>query len=239
MQPIRLFALIGIWLICLPSAVLAQTAAPVETRQSVKPGINDRFLAPDIDVDEWIQRFEVESREVFRARQLIVDQVGLRQGDRIADIGAGTGLFVEPFSEAVGADGWIYALDIVPAFLDRIGAAVDIRGLVNVTPVLCGQDDIRLPPNCIDAAFICDTYHHFEFPKASLASIHRALKSGGQLVVVDFERIPGVSRDWTLGHVRAGKEVFRSEIEAAGFHSVEEVEIPDLKENYFLRFRKP
>lgn len=108
-----------------------------------------------------------------------------------------------------------------------------------MTPILCGQDDVRLPPASIDAAFICDTYHHFEFPATSLASIYRALKPGGQVVVVDFERVPGVSSDWTLDHVRAGKEVFRAEIEAAGFEFAEEVEVEGLAENYFLRFRKP
>ena len=57
-------------------------------------------------------------------------------------------------------------------------------------------------------------------------------------MVVDFERIPGKSREWTLGHVRAGKEVFCKEIEDAGLVFVEEVKIEGFKENYCLRFRK-
>ena len=61
----------------------------------------------------------------------------------------------------------------------------------------------------------------------------------GTLIVIDFDRIPGKSREFILGHVRAGKGVFRSEIEAAGFEFVEEVELDGLKENYFLRFRCP
>ena len=58
-------------------------------------------------------------------------------------------------------------------------------------------------------------------------------------MVIDFERIPGVSREWTLGHVRAGKSVFRQEIEQAGFEFVEEIPLEQFEENYFLRFRKP
>lgn len=207
--------------------------------ESVKPGINDRFLAPDLDVREWVERFEVESREIYHARQIVAARLKLKPGDRIADIGTGTGIFVEPFSAAVGPTGWVYALDIAPAFIDRIGAIIDVKSLANVTPVLCGQDDLRLPPESLDAAFICDTYHHFEYPQTSLASLLRALKPGGQVIVIDFERIEGVSREWTLGHVRAGKEVFRQEFEDAGFAFVEEVEIPGFVENYFLRFRKP
>ncbi len=71
-----------------------------------------------------------------------------------------------------------------------------------------------------------------------MATIHRALRPGGSLFLVDFERIPGVSREWLLKHVRAGKDVFTAEIEKSGFELVEEVEVKGLKENYFLKFRR-
>jgi hypothetical protein len=58
-------------------------------------------------------------------------------------------------------------------------------------------------------------------------------------VILDFERIPGESRDWVLEHVRAGKESFRQEIESAGFRFEREVAVEGLKENYVLRFRRP
>lgn len=85
---------------------------------------------------------------------------------------------------------------------------------------------------------MCDTYHHFEYPRATLASIRRALRPGGRLVVIDFERIPGKTRPWLLSHVRAGKAVFRGEVEKAGFAFVREAEIEGFRENYFLLFRK-
>ena len=66
----------------------------------------------------------------------------------------------------------------------------------------------------------------------------RSLVSGGDLYVLDFERIEGVSSDFILGHVRAGKEVVISEIESSGFVFVEEIDMPDLKENYLLHFSK-
>ena len=87
-------------------------------------------------------------------------------------------------------------------------------------------------------AFLSDTYHHFEYPKGTMDSLVRALKKGGTLVVIDFERIEGKSREWLMGHVRAGKEVFRKEIEGAGLTLIEEIKIEGFKENYFLRFRK-
>ena len=101
------------------------------------------------------------------------------------------------------------------------------------------KNSVALPPRSIDAAFVCDTYHHFEYPRSTMASIHTAMRSGGRLVVVDFERIPGVSRDWILGHVRADKATFRAEIEQSGFVFEDEVTIDGLEENYVLRFRRP
>jgi predicted methyltransferase len=64
------------------------------------------------------------------------------------------------------------------------------------------------------------------------------MKSGGHLVLIDFKRIEGKTKKWTMDHVRAGKEVFQAEIEAAGFSLVAEEQIDGLQENYFLRFRK-
>lgn len=222
----------------LPVPLFAQEAAPAATEQSVKPGINDNFLDPDLDVDAWVKRFEVESREIFHAREDVVKALNLQPGDRIADIGTGTGVFIEPFAKAVGKEGWVYGVDIAPKFVERVGKLAEENGLENVTPVVCGEDDVRLAPRSVDVAFICDVYHHFEYPQSSLASLHKAIVPGGQLVVIDFNRIPGKSREWTLNHVRAGKEKFRAEIEAAGFEFIEEVKIDAFEENYFLRFRR-
>ena len=95
---------------------------------------------------------------------------------------------------------------------------------------------MKLPPKSVDLVFICDTYHHFEFPFKTLASIHEALRPGGQLVLIDFHRIEGKSREWVLGHVRAGQEVFVKEIVVSGFKVVARRSF--LKENYFVRFEK-
>jgi predicted methyltransferase len=95
---------------------------------------------------------------------------------------------------------------------------------------------VRLPPNSVDLVFICDTYHHFEFPFRTMASIHEALRPGGQLIVIDFRRIEGKSREWVLNHVRAGQEVVTKEIVSSGFKKVGEEKL--LKENYLLRFEK-
>lgn len=207
--------------------------------ESINPGINDRFLDAELDPNEWVERFEVESREVFRERKAILKQCGIRTGSTVADIGSGTGLFTRLFAEAVGADGHVFAVDISPSMVSFLAKTVAERNVSNVTPVLGAANDVLLPRNSCDFAYICDTYHHFEYPSRSLQSLRRALKPGGRLIVIDFERIEGVSREWTLGHVRAGKSVFKAEIEQAGFEFVNEHKLPGLEENYFLVFINP
>lgn len=205
--------------------------------ESVKPGINEKFLDPDLKVEEWTEKFEVESREVYDFRSEIVAKIDLKPGMEMADIGAGTGLFTKPFSEAVGPEGKVYAVDIAKNFLTHIRARMEREKAGNVETVLCTERSVELPEDSIDLAFLCDTYHHFEYPQASLASIHKALRPDGELVLIDFKRIPGESSEWIMGHVRAGQEVFESEIEKAGFEKISEVE-GLLTENYFVRFRK-
>ena len=220
------------------SLLFSQEAAAPLAEESVKPGINEGFLDPALKVEDWLKRFEVESREVFQARDSVVAACRIRKGMTIADIGAGTGLYTRLFSEATGPEGWVYAVDISGPFLKHIVARARQEKQENISAVLSPEDSVALPPNSIDLAFICDTYHHFEYPRGTLASLVRALKKGGTVVVIDFERIEGQSREWVVGHVRAGKEVFRKEIEEAGLSFVDEVTVEGFEENYFLRFRK-
>jgi ubiquinone/menaquinone biosynthesis C-methylase UbiE len=224
--------------LALVALAACKSSPPPAPPQSVKPGINKDFLDPALDPQKFVERFETESREIFTERAAIVSMVGLQPGQSMADIGAGTGLFTLPFAEAVGPKGRVYAVDIAPAFVERIEQLAAERGVRNVEGVVCAEDDARLPKDSIDVAFVCDTYHHFEYPAQTLASIHRALRKGGELVVVEFHRIEGVSREWCMSHVRAGQEVFVSEILAAGFEQLAQDQLPGLKENYVVRFRK-
>jgi len=221
---------------CASSSAPGPSAEELAAETSVKPGINDSWKSDEIG--PLIGRLEGESREIYTHRRVIGDVVALPEGVAIADIGAGSGFMTHLFSRLVGPEGKVYAVDINATLLGHIAEGAKERGLTNVETVHCTEKSAELPANSVDYVFICDTYHHFEFPKNTMTSIRRALRPGGQLIVVDFERIPGVSRDWMLEHVRAGKEVFLAEIESAGFTLVQEHDVPELEENYVLRFTR-
>ena len=200
--------------------------------------LNPRCTVKNPDVEKLAKTFEGESREVFLQRDKVVKACELKPGTVVADIGAGTGLYTRLFAKEVRAEGQVFAVDIAPKFLEHVQKTSRDAGLKNVTPVLCNSDSVDLPANSVDVAFICDTYHHFEFPEKTMLSLHRALKPGGRVVVIDFHRIPGKSSDWALNHVRAGQEVVEKEIASFRFKKVDEVK--DLfKDNYFVIFTKP
>lgn len=238
-QSLHAFILLTLFAACAaPDKGGPETAAPI-AELNAAPGLNERFVAEDgVSIDDATATFEGESREVAVHRDAIVAALGIERGDVVADIGAGTGLFLAPFNAAVGPRGKVFAVDIAPRFVEHMRERAGREGLAQVEAVLCTEKSVELPPRSTDLAFVCDTYHHFEYPRNTLASLFSALRPGGELVVLDFERIPGVSREWILGHVRADKATFRAEIEAAGFEFVEELELP-LVENYVLRFRRP
>lgn len=224
------------WLI---RALLALAIVPfvhlaAAQEKSVRPGINKPFENPD--VPEYIGKFETESREIFAQRKEIVAACNLKPGMAVADIGAGTGLFTRLFAKKVGPKGKVYAVDIAPRFIEHIEKACKKADIKNVVGIVCTADSVRLPARSVDAAFICDTYHHFEFPFKTMTSIHEALRPGGRVIVIDFHRIEGKSREWVLNHVRAGQDVVVKEIESCGFKKVAEKKL--LQENYFVEFEK-
>ncbi len=214
---------------------LTPCSAVRSQEQSVNPGINKNFDNPN--VAEFVDRFEREGRDVFNHRKQVVAALGLKPGMSVADVGAGTGLFTRMFSPLVGKSGKVYAVDISDEFVAHVEKVAREQKMENIEGVVCKAASVELPPASVDLVFICDTYHHFEFPEKTMRSIHKALKPKGQVVLIDFHRIKGVSSEWVMGHVRAGQEVFAKEIVDAGFRQIEENK-DLLKESYFVRFEK-
>lgn len=215
-------------------AIMAFAGAGVAQEKSVRPGINDRFK--DADVERLIKQFERNGREIYDNRLAIRDALQLKPGMAVADIGAGTGFFAMLFADVVGPKGVIHAVEIDQNYLDHIAENAAEGGLKNIRGVLGEGRDPKLEADSVDVVFICDTYHHFEYPYDMLRHIHDALRDNGRLVIVDFERIRGVTSKFSIEHVRCGKGTVMDEVKDSGF--VFEREIPLMKEQYVITFRK-
>src|SRR4029078_1161648 len=170
-------------------ALLVWVPSVVAQEQSVNPGINKQFENPK--VADFVPRFDRDGREPYDHRFEIIKAVSLKPGMVVADVGAGTGLFTLLFAPLVAPQGRVYAVDLAENFVQHIERQAQAEGITNIKGVVCTPDSVNLPPESIDLAFLCDVYHHFEFPHKTMRSIHRALKPGGSLVLIDFHRIAG------------------------------------------------
>ena len=209
-------------------------SASAGSEQNVNPDINRHY--EDADAARWRGVFEREGREVWDQRNEIIRHLRLQPGQTAADIGAGSGFFTLLMAQQVGPTGRVYAVDITENFVGAIVHRAREQELSNVVGVVNSQHSAQLPVNSIDLAFISDTYHHFEYPRSMLRSIHSALKPGGHMVIIDFRRAPESSSSWVLGHVRADVRQVIKEVEASGFEVTEELDF--MQTQYYLRFRK-
>lgn len=220
-------------------AALAVACARKEAAEEASAPAADPYPDDPANLEVWLERMEVGSREIYSARANIAAAVGLTEGARVADIGAGTGIYSMLFSEKVGSDGAVFAIDIEPRFLKLINQRAEDNGRNNIVSVLGRPDSITLPPGSVDAVFICDTYHYFENPAEIMATVHAALKPGGALYIVDYDIAAGETPPADHRHVRFGKAEVAAEIESFGFGRAVEVKVEGLVENYMLRFARP
>lgn len=218
----------------LVAAGVVMSSVRAEVPPAASPEINAYYH--NADPARWARIFERPGRELFDRRHDIVAALDLSPGMSVADVGAGTGLFTMLIAKAVGDDGRVYAVDVSRPFIEDIRRRAADEGLENIVTVVNDQRDVALAPGSVDVIFVADTYHHFEHPRQMLDTMRAALRQGGSLYLIDFRRLPGLSSNWIMNHVRAGRSAVVAEVQAAGFELVDEPLA--LQGNYFLRFRR-
>ncbi|MGA2630451.1 MAG: class I SAM-dependent methyltransferase [Terriglobia bacterium] len=196
--------------------------------------VADQQHHPPESSDAYIKALEDPSREEWQRPDMVVDRLDLRQGDEVADLGAGSGYFTIRLARAVGAQGKVYAVDIEQKMLDHINARAQKEQLDNIQTILADPNDPNLGSASVDLIFICDTLHHIEHRNAYYKLLLRALRPGGRLVNVDFQK-----RSLPVGppvEMKIDRKACIKEIQAAGFHLLQDIEF--LKYQYFLVFER-
>ena len=165
----------------------APASAPAPAATSANPGINDRYETPEGRAAS-VKVFEGSERGAFQKPEDVLEMLNLKRGDAVADVGAGSGYMTLALSNAVGPNGKVYAEEITPGFLDEVRAKIAKEKLQNVEVLLGTTTDVKLPDMCCDVILVLDAYHHFEWPEPMLASMRKALKPKGRLVIIEFHR---------------------------------------------------
>src|SRR6188472_1141598 len=132
--------------------------------------VSGRVFAPVMGVGGagWLERPEREDEE---APSKALDALELKPGMVVADIGAGSGYYSSRIAKRVGPTGRVYATDIQPGMIALLDRRIKSEGLTNVTTVLGGLADPRLPPKSIDLAIMVDVYHELQEPQVFLHAL--------------------------------------------------------------------
>jgi len=184
------------------------------------------------DPAAYIASLENPARDAYQKPQEVVTALALREGEVIADIGAGSGYFAVRFARAVGPRGRVYAVDISPDMIRYLNRRIRDEELSNVTTVLSDPDDPLLRDGSVDRFVIVNTWHHIEDQPKYLSLMKRMLRPGGQVVHIDFQK-----RELPVGpplSMKIAREDLVRQMEAAGFSLAAEHDF--LPYQYFLVF---
>ncbi len=180
----------------------------------------------------WLER---EDRDREQRPDEVIRAMGLRDGDVVADVGAGTGYFTRRLARAVAPRGRVYAVEIQPEMIALLKQGVEKAGLTNVVPVLGAADDPRLPPAALDWILLVDVYHELQQPKAVLARMREALKPTGKVALVEY-RLEGPTALHIREEHRMSPKQVLAEWEPAGFRLAARHEF--LPTQHFFVFEK-
>ncbi len=177
----------------------------------------------------WLMR---DNREAEERTSQVLEQLQLKPGMVVCDMGCGNGYFTLPMAEQVGPTGKVLAVDIQPEMLQMLSRRVVEAGLENVDVILGSVVDPKLPEGEIDLLLMVDVYHEFSHPEQMLAAIRRSLKPDGVVALVEYRaedpRIPIYPE-----HKMSKKQILK-EYRANGFRLVRQYDGLPIQHLMFL-----
>jgi len=168
----------------LAPVLLAQTALGQDTQ----PRDMHEMHKLHQDPKAYIAMLDDPARDEYQKPHEVITALGLKPGEAIADIGAGSGYFTFRLARHLGDTGRVYAVDISPDMILHLNRRIRDLQVKNVVSILSAPDDPLLADASIDRFFICDTWHHIGDHPHYLALMKKMLKPGGQVVMIDFKK---------------------------------------------------
>lgn len=135
---------------------------------------------------DWVRTFDDPARDTWQMPPRVIDALQLKPGQRVADIGAGTGYFATRLAKSA-AKPKVYAVDIEPSMVAHLTERAKGEGLANITPVLAAAGTPNLPEP-VDVVLMVDRLHHIPNRVAYLTTLKAILKPGGRVAIVDFRK---------------------------------------------------
>ncbi|MGE3956736.1 MAG: class I SAM-dependent methyltransferase [Vicinamibacterales bacterium] len=217
----------------------ANAGAPPREQPQARPSAppRQRRLFPPQDLG----LLSAPDRDDWNKPDLIMDALGIADGARVADLGAGGGWFTIRLARRVGPNGIVYAQDIQPQMIEAINRRVQQEGLANVRTVLGTPTDPHLNAGELDVVLIVDAWREMDEPsdpqtiQELLRRVVGALKPQGRLGIVDF--LPGSGGPGPAAEDRVNPDSIVSAVESAGLRLQGREAVPPFQ--YLLIFGKP
>ena len=177
--------------------------------------------------------YEGIDRDDWQKPDKVIGELAIQPGDRVADIGSGSGYFTFRLARAVGPTGKVYAVDIDEELNDYVALRARQEGYANIEIILATPDHASLPSPGVNLIFTSNTYHHIADRPTYFARLKNSLGPNGRIAIIEFS-----DKGWfagLAGHATSGS-VIKHEMQAAGY--VLESEYDFLPKQSFLVFSK-
>jgi arsenite methyltransferase len=158
--------------------------------------------------------YEGFNRDQWQQQDRVVQALQIRPGERVADVGSGSGYFTFALANAVGPEGKVYAVDVDQEMNNIVAQRARKESVGNIEVILAKPDDPSLPSTGIDLVFTSNTYHHIDNRVNYFANLRKYIRPNGRVAVIDFDR-----RGWFQGLWKhyTPSEFIKREMEQAGY----------------------
>jgi len=166
-------------LLLIPATISAQDAVKRDEQQMHRLHSDPKL---------YLGALEDPKRDAYQKPQEVMGALGLKAGEVIADIGAGSGYFTFRLAHHVGDRGKVYAVDVSPDMIRHINRRIRELKATNVVSILADPDDPLLPHASVNRFFFSDSWHHIDNQTKYLSLIKKVLKASGEMVMIDFHK---------------------------------------------------
>jgi ubiquinone/menaquinone biosynthesis C-methylase UbiE len=132
----------------------------------------------------WLDRSERVEEE---QPDTVIAALELKDGQTVADLGAGSGYFTVRIAPLLGA-GRVLAVEIQDEMLEAIRARAATLKAGKVEAVKGTETDPKLPEGGVDLVLMVDVYHELAYPFEIMSKVVRALKPGGRVAFVEYRK---------------------------------------------------
>jgi ubiquinone/menaquinone biosynthesis C-methylase UbiE len=181
--------------------------------------------------------FNNPRREHWENSTKIMSLLPFKKGDKIADIGSGSGYYSYRFSKIVGKTGRVYALDIKKGHITFLKDFIKQQGITNIVPINNTPETLTVDEK-VDYAYMCSLYHIIYGVSSQqerdtfILNIRKALKKGGTLIIVDNGPVKDTLLPYHGPYIR--KELIIAQLAHYGFTFKEYHQI--IPQRYMLTF---